>query len=290
MRYLFVSDVHGEYDKMIASLNAAKFNRNTDTLVCLGDMFDRGAQSREVLEFILNLPNCIIVWGNHDLRLRDLVYGRFFANDVDRDNGVLATIKSFIGTDTDFQSKSNSPSTLNLLLNIFRTDDRCGEIRRKLYEYFDRSVWGLEFKDLIAVHGWIPTSYIGTYEDVAIYNYWPNWRFWSTKELWAAATWMSAIDAIIMDCGPSDKKMLVGHIHAWRARQYDGDVIYEYKVKEKGQKDWVLMQPDKIGVCYETHNVIFIDGCVTIPEGKVIVYEYNSEKEPIVYDRTIVRQ
>ena len=28
MRYLFISDVHGEYDKMIMSLNAAKFNKD----------------------------------------------------------------------------------------------------------------------------------------------------------------------------------------------------------------------------------------------------------------------
>ena len=283
MRYLFISDVHGEYDKMIASLNAAKFNRNTDTLVCLGDMFDRGTQSREVLEFILDLPNCIFVWGNHDLRLKDLIFGRDRANKIDIHNGVLETIKSFIGTDTDFQSKSNSPSTLNLLLNIFRSDDRCLKIKRKIIEYFDRCVWCVEFKNLIAVHGWIPTSSVSTNKGIVIHNYWSDWRFWSTKEMWEEATWMSGIDAIIMDCGPSDKKMLVGHIHAWRAMEYDGDKIWELVIGDKGQKDWVLKQPDKIGVAYETHNTIFIDGCTSLPEGKVIVYEYNSDKEPIIY-------
>ena len=287
MRYLFVSDVHGEYDKMIASLNAAKFNKDTDTLVCLGDMFDRGAQSREVLEFILDLPHCIIVWGNHDLRLRDLVYGRAFANSIDRDNGVLATIKSFIGQDTDFQSKSNSPSTLNVLLNIFKTDERCGKIKRKLHEYFDRSIWGLEFKKLIAVHGWIPTDIVGVYNDIPIRNYWNDWRFWSTKDMWEEATWVNGIEAVIMDCGPSDKKMLVGHIHAWRVAQRNGMPIWEQRGTD--EDDWKLLLPEELSKPREWNNTIFIDGCTTLPEGKVIVYEYNTDEEPIQYDRRLVR-
>ena len=75
MKYFFMSDVHGEYSKMIAALNEAGFDKEKDVLVSLGDLFDRGSNSLEVLEYVMSCPNRILIWGNHDLRLKELMYG-----------------------------------------------------------------------------------------------------------------------------------------------------------------------------------------------------------------------
>ena len=66
MKYYFVSDVHGEYDKMVAALNASGFDPQKDTIVSLGDAIDRGEKSREVVEYLLSCPNRILIMGNHD--------------------------------------------------------------------------------------------------------------------------------------------------------------------------------------------------------------------------------
>jgi fructose-1,6-bisphosphatase len=75
MRYFFVSDIHGEYKKLISALKQTGFNEATDTLVSVGDPFDRGPDNEKVLQFLLGLPNKILLWGNHDARLKILVDG-----------------------------------------------------------------------------------------------------------------------------------------------------------------------------------------------------------------------
>ena len=53
MRYIFISDVHGQYDKLIKSLNDVGFDSKVDTIVSLGDPFDRGPHSYEILKFLM---------------------------------------------------------------------------------------------------------------------------------------------------------------------------------------------------------------------------------------------
>ena len=61
MKYFIVADVHGFYDEMIEALNRAGYdpdNKN-HTFVSLGDMFDRGEQANEVLDFLVQLEGVI---------------------------------------------------------------------------------------------------------------------------------------------------------------------------------------------------------------------------------------
>ena len=91
MKYFFISDVHGEYDKMISALAVSGFDMEKDTLISLGDPFDRGPKSKDVLEFIMACPHHIIVIGNHDWRLKQLLKKPAYFNQYDIANGVPVT-------------------------------------------------------------------------------------------------------------------------------------------------------------------------------------------------------
>ena len=94
MKYFCVSDIHGQYDLLIKSLEDKGFNKETDTLIVVGDSFDRGMQSHEVLEYILSCPNRILLMGNHDLRLMELIGTPYLAASYDISNGVPQTLVS----------------------------------------------------------------------------------------------------------------------------------------------------------------------------------------------------
>ena len=98
MKYFLFSDVHGEYDALITSLEAAGFDlsNNEHMLIGLGDYFDRGSQNEFVLAFLMAMQeqNRIkLIRGNHD----EMLLGFLTMNVVDafhnlRYNGLDKTI------------------------------------------------------------------------------------------------------------------------------------------------------------------------------------------------------
>jgi serine/threonine protein phosphatase 1 len=78
MKYFLFSDVHGEYDALITSLEAAGFDlSNKDhMLIGLGDYFDRGSQNEFVLAFLMAMQEqgrIKLIRGNHDDMLLDFL-------------------------------------------------------------------------------------------------------------------------------------------------------------------------------------------------------------------------
>ena len=69
-----IGDVQGCFDELETLLGQISFNPQRDTLVFVGDLVNRGPKSLETLAYIYNLPNKIVVLGNHDLYLINLVY------------------------------------------------------------------------------------------------------------------------------------------------------------------------------------------------------------------------
>lgn len=61
-----VSDIHGEYNKLIDLLDKIKL-KETDTLYVLGDILDRGPHPIKTLRKLMNMPNVICMVGNHEL-------------------------------------------------------------------------------------------------------------------------------------------------------------------------------------------------------------------------------
>jgi serine/threonine protein phosphatase 1 len=67
MKRFVVGDIHGQYTALLQCLERASFNYDTDTLISVGDLVDRGKDSFLVIEELLKIKNLITVRGNHDL-------------------------------------------------------------------------------------------------------------------------------------------------------------------------------------------------------------------------------
>lgn len=70
-RILAVGDIHGMYGKLITLMGNVQFNPEEDLLIFLGDYIDRGPQSLECVDYVMNLqqqyPELVIcLKGNHE--------------------------------------------------------------------------------------------------------------------------------------------------------------------------------------------------------------------------------
>lgn len=107
MKYIAIGDIHGHYDKLYSLYNDIK---NIDAqIVFLGDYIDRGDNSKEVIDLLIEIkkekPNTIILKGNHeDFIIKSLIDNscqitQTWAYKVWMNNGGLDTLASY-----DFQS------------------------------------------------------------------------------------------------------------------------------------------------------------------------------------------
>jgi serine/threonine protein phosphatase 1 len=97
-----IGDIHGCYRNLAQLVDRLPFDRQQDTLVFLGDYINRGPQSREVVDYVLNLQatcaRTVFLLGNHEHAL--LSYAA--TGDVEtlhllRGMGVEATLNSYGG-------------------------------------------------------------------------------------------------------------------------------------------------------------------------------------------------
>ncbi len=71
-----VGDIQGCYDPLAKLLDRVNFDTNQDTLLCVGDLVNRGPKSLETLRLLKSLKNqCVTVLGNHDIHLLSMIYG-----------------------------------------------------------------------------------------------------------------------------------------------------------------------------------------------------------------------
>lgn len=272
MRYLFVSDIHGEFDKLMTALNEHDFNPDKDTLVVLGDAFDRGPKSLEVLKYIMSLPNCIKIWGNHDRRLRELILGIGYEyNQCDYLNGVIDTLKSFL-------SPVFSPEVFskyvyldaNVMINQLTTDSRLKKVYDLLLSYFEQCVWAIELDNrLIATHAWIPTKRKSKYLPI-VYEYDGSLLKSATVDMWDDATWSNTEDMITNKCFVENKTLVVGHWHTFRIAEKFLSATNIFN--DSGY----VIDKDEFSKIRSVKNTIFIDGCANADEGRVLVLEHNS--------------
>lgn len=96
-RYIAITDIHGEYEKLENVLSKIEM-RNDDIFVFMGDYIDRGSKSKEVIERIIEIGKthkCICLMGSHEYaylhaRMGDEYYKYLFWN-----YGGPATVKSY---------------------------------------------------------------------------------------------------------------------------------------------------------------------------------------------------
>ena len=190
MRFVCISDVHGQYDKMMSALQDANFNQSSDCLVSLGDLFDRGPQSKEILEYVMSLPNKILLWGNHDSRLKEII-DLEISNWADYFNGVEETFNSFLGYKEQLLSDGARALKQQPIYEL-------------LCKYFQECHYAAEFSDFIATHAWLPNAL--------------DWRT-ASKKAWEHSLWTNVEEKIREKDFTNDKNLIVGHWHAFRVAQ-----------------------------------------------------------------------
>ena len=269
-KYFVFSDVHGEYNALIKSLEDAGYERGNPShkLVSLGDNFDRGPDSRKIYSF-LTQNHAICVKGNHDVMFQEYLEkgmdGEFVLFNI-LHNGLGETIKSFSG----LQDNQFSVETLQRARNNINGRDSLLRWIKEMPIYYETDTF-------IFVHAGINPNV-------------PDWRL--TDEHYS-----------LWDIGDShkscpnvrDKVVIIGHHHAFRVRQNGLEAGYgdpdlgmvelttnscdenghrhRYKLSSYGNTD--ENRP------YISGNKIAIDGCTNLTKKvNVLVIEDYEKEEP----------
>lgn len=127
-RILAMGDIHGMYEKLVSLMELMQFNPDDDMLIFLGDYIDRGPQSLECLDYVMDLykqyPERIIpLLGNHEAMC--LNYYRYegqrhsyMMDDLDKQMVMVWLDNS--GTDTHRQFKKMKRPELQKRLRWMR--------------------------------------------------------------------------------------------------------------------------------------------------------------------------
>lgn len=124
MRLYAIGDVHGRFDllfNMHARIEAELERDRPDDfrIVHVGDYVDRGPQSREVIDFLVERtrdPRIVALAGNHDVGFLDFL-ARPSADSLFVGNGGVQTAQSY-GLDPDFGSDTAIRAASNALLAL----------------------------------------------------------------------------------------------------------------------------------------------------------------------------
>lgn len=239
MKYFVVSDVHGFYTIMKNALDAVGYDKENPNhfFISCGDLFDRGSQANECLDFVTSIPKerRAFVEGNHETLLMDiLVTGAYHTADIH--NGTLDTI---------FQlSHRKSFFDLNESLNILSRNE-------KLHDYLSSLINYYETDGYVFVHGWLPRMN-GLYSK--------NWRNASEDEF-HQATWTNGFQAWYINQTETpnieSKTVVCGHWHTAYAHA---------KFHHQG-KDLSECQGDYKQCCFDIfqdQGIIGLDACTAI--------------------------
>ena len=108
-RLFAIGDIHGCFDSLKRLIEETIQINHGDKVILLGDYIDRGTQSKEVVDYIIELQDkgfdVISLLGNHEAMLLD-AYKNNDAVPPWIQNGGAETLKSFgINSPTNLQSK-----------------------------------------------------------------------------------------------------------------------------------------------------------------------------------------
>ena len=228
MKYFVSSDIHGFFNEWQSALNEKGFDLNNPEhkIILCGDLFDRGSQPKEIIDFVLKHKNKIIlIRGNHEDLMEQMIE-RNSSNYGDLCNGTAQTIVDLYPEwqISEFNLKKIAKET-------------------RIQEVLDRCIDYYETKHYIFVHGWIPII-----ENCFLYD--TNWRK-ARKERWKKARWTNPVEMYRYEIYEPNKTIICGHWHCsalWHEQNPD-------KYEEFGDK--ANFEP------FITKNMIAIDACTT---------------------------
>ena len=235
MKYFVSADIHGFFDEWQSALKEKEFdikNPNHKLIVC-GDLFDRGRQPKQIIDFVLsNKDKIIVIRGNHE-DLMEKMIKRNSNNFADLSNGTAQTI-------VDLYPKWQVSE-----FGLQSIADKTG-----LQEVLDLCVDYYETDKYVFVHGWIPTVPYSLEYDA-------DWRTASNTR-WQTARWANPVEMYSYKMFEPNKTIVCGHWHCsafWH-------MFDKSKYEEFGDK--ANFQP------FITKEVIALDAC-TAYSGKVNV-------------------
>ena len=226
MKYFVSGDTHGFYDEWQNALKDKGFDLNNPKhkIILCGDLFDRGNQPKEIIDFVLkHKDKVILIRGNHE----DLMEQMIERNSSDYGDLCNGTAQTIVDLYPEWQ------------ISEFDLKKIAKETR--LQEVLDMCIDYYETKNYIFVHGWIPIV-----ENCYLYD--SNWRT-ARKERWEKARWTNPVEMYRYEIYEPNKTIVCGHWHCsalWHEQNPD-----EYE--EFGDK--ANFEP------FITKNMIAIDAC-----------------------------
>lgn len=237
MKYFCVSDIHSHYDELIKALKEAKFDEKNENhlLIVLGDLFDRGNQTVEVLEFLYDLyekNKALFIMGNHDVFLLDFLSCKFERTVFNfHRNGHKKTIEHLFG-----ETVQDDSDFLSIAKEINRKFPYLIDFLKSFRNFY-------EIDEYFIVHGGVDASK----ED------------YKNDEL-RTFVWTRMIDAKRL----SGRIMVVGHTPAYYVRSIRDNIDYHLiQNKPSDYKDYYD--------CLDEGDLIHIDGGV-YSGGKINVF------------------
>ena len=228
MKYFVSGDIHGFYDEWQSALKEKGFDISNPEhkIILCGDLFDRGSQPKEIIEFVLkHKDKVILIRGNHE----DLMQQMIDRNSSDYGDLCNGTAQTIVDLYPEWQ--------------ISEFDLKKIAKKTRLQEVLDMCVDYYETTHYIFVHGWIPIV-----ENCYLYD--SNWRT-ARKERWEKARWANPVEMYRYEIYEPNKTIVCGHWHCsalWHEQNPD---VYE----EFGDK--ANFEP------FITKNMIAIDACTT---------------------------
>ena len=209
MPKLFViSDAHSFYDEMKKALDEAGFDPTNENhwLISCGDALDRGPKTQEVIDYLMSLPRCVLIKGNHDLLIMDCI-NRGYPQRYDHSNG---TFKSIID-----------------LAQYAKTfGEACAVAYEKVKPFVDKMVNYFETANYIFCHSFIALNCVDDLPSYYIQNrkfeFDPNWRY-AHNNAWELSMWGNPYELAEQGFLP-DKTLVFGHFHtSWPRHKYNNE-------------------------------------------------------------------
>lgn len=191
--YFCVADIHSFYDVLISALKKAGFHKTNPNhvFVSCGDLMDRGPDAKKCLDYVNSLPNKILIKGNHEDLLEDILFKKKYFDYYDFHNGTVDTISQISGI-----KYSDMDTFLQyVMIEDCKNDDA-------LKTYLDSVIDYAEIGNYIIVHGWIPRRH-KDYE-----KEWDNdWR----NGDWDEARWLNGMHLWKLGYIIDGKTIICGH-------------------------------------------------------------------------------
>lgn len=175
-----MGDIHGAYLALLQCLERSGFNKETDTLIQLGDVCDGWPDTYEVIQELLTIPNNVWIRGNHD----HWTYMWMDSGQEQlghRGQGGQATMDSYL------KHGAGDP--------YFTTPEHFNFLKNQHNYYIDD-------KNRLFVHGGINRDYPVT-DGSDVHNYSWNRSFWKQA--------LSCADGVKLKTADNFEEVFIGH-------------------------------------------------------------------------------